>query len=120
MLPMSQFLRGCGAARGRPCHGGGLPGIGSWATAISSNLSWLDSLLNASMILSSMGPVTPLKTDGGKWFASFYALFSGVAFITVISIVAAPIAHRLLHQFHLERDGRGEPDAEPQPGARRK
>ena len=86
-------------------------GIGILGYHHFEHLSWLDSLLNASMILSSMGPVTPLKTDGGKWFASFYALFSGVAFITVISIVSAPIAHRLLHQFHLERDGRSEPDA---------
>jgi hypothetical protein len=78
------------------------------------HLSWLDSLLNASMILSSMGPVTPLRTDAGKWFASFYALFSGVAFITVVGVFFAPIAHRLLHRFHLELDGKGEvepPDA---------
>lgn len=77
------------------------------------HLSWLDSLLNASMILSSEGPVTPLRTDAGKWFASFYALFSGVVFISVISVLSAPIAHRLLHQFHLEL-GRSEvedPDA---------
>jgi hypothetical protein len=67
-------------------------------------LSWLDSLLNASMILSSMGPVSPLHTRAGKLFASAYALFSGVAFITVVGVLFAPIAHRLLHKFHLELD----------------
>ena len=77
------------------------------------HLSWLDSLLNASMILSSMGPVSPLQTVAGKWFASFYALFSGIVFLTVISVLAAPIAHRVLHQFHLARYG------EPPPGNRR-
>jgi hypothetical protein len=66
------------------------------------HLSWLDSLLNASMILSSMGPVAPLQTDEGKLFASFYALFSGVAFITMVGVLSVPIAHRLLHKFHLE------------------
>ena len=70
-------------------------------------LSWLDSLLNASMVLSSMGPVNPVQTDGGKWFASFYALFSGVAFITVIGVLLAPVAHRLLHNFHLEFEAEG-------------
>src|SRR5262245_53322303 len=68
------------------------------------HLSWLDSLLNASMILSSMGPVNSIQTDAGKWFASLYALFSGVAFITVVGVLFGPIAHRLLHKFHLEME----------------
>ncbi len=63
---------------------------------------WLDALLNASMILSGMGPVNELKTAAGKLFASFYALFSGVAFITTIGIMFAPVVHRFLHKFHLE------------------
>jgi ABC-type glycerol-3-phosphate transport system permease component len=66
------------------------------------HLSWLDSLLNAAMILSAMGPVTPLQTDAGKLFASLYALFSGVVFITVVGVLFAPLAHRFLHKFHLE------------------
>jgi len=85
--------------------------IGIWGYHRFEHLSWLDSLLNASMILSSMGPVTPLRTDAGKWFASFYALFSGVAFITVVGVFFAPIVHRLLHRFHLELDGRSEVEA---------
>jgi hypothetical protein len=66
--------------------------------------SWLDSLLNASMILGGMGPVNSLLTPGGKIFAAFYALFSGVAFLVVVGIMMAPVAHRLLHRLHLERD----------------
>jgi hypothetical protein len=63
---------------------------------------WLDSLLNASMILSGMGPTNMIETDAGKWFASFYSLISGVVFITTIGIILAPVAHRVFHRFHLE------------------
>lgn len=66
---------------------------------------WYDSLLNASMILSGMGPVIDEKivlTKSAKIFASCYALFSGVMFITTIGIVLAPIAHRFFHKLHLE------------------
>jgi hypothetical protein len=65
---------------------------------------WLDSLLNASMILGGMGPVGSLETDAAKLFASFYALFSGLVFITVMGIVLAPVAHRVLHVFHLDTE----------------
>ena len=65
------------------------------------NLSWIDSLLNASMLLGGMGPVNPLKTDAGKIFASFYALYSGVVLLASVGILVAPIFHRFLHHFHL-------------------
>ena len=65
------------------------------------NLSWIDSLLNASMILGGMGPVTPLQTNGGKIFASFYAIYSGVILLASVGILIAPIFHRFLHHFHL-------------------
>ncbi len=65
-------------------------------------LSYLDSLLNASMILSGMGPVSAPVTVGGKLFASFYALFSGGVFLTVVAVVLAPVVHRILHHFHWE------------------
>ncbi len=68
----------------------------------TAQIAWLDSLHNASMILSGMGPVVEIKTDCGKWFSSFYALFSGVAFITNIGLLLAPLAHRLFHRLHLE------------------
>ena len=67
-----------------------------------ARLSWVDSLLNASMILGGMGPVDPLPSAAAKIFASCYALFSGVAFIGVAGIMLAPFAHRLLHRFHIE------------------
>jgi len=65
------------------------------------NLSWIDSLLNASMILGGMGPVNPLQTNGGKIFASFYAIYSGVVLLASVGVLAAPIFHRFLHHFHL-------------------
>ena len=65
-------------------------------------MSWTDAFLNASMILSGMGPVSLLKTHGGKLFAGFYALFSGLAFIAIIGLVFAPIIHRFFHKIHLE------------------
>lgn len=67
-------------------------------------LSWIDSLLNASMILGGMGPVAPLRTAGGKIFASFYALYSGVVLLASVGILATPIFHRFLHNFHLAED----------------
>ena len=81
--------------------GGGL-GIGVLGYHFCERLDWLDSLLNASMILSGMGPVDPIKHTAGKWFAAFYALFSGVAFITTAGVIFAPLVHRFLHKFHLE------------------
>src|ERR1041385_5591227 len=72
------------------------------------HLSWLDSFANASMILSGMGPLSPVQTSAGKIFAGCYALFSGVAFLTSIGVVFAPIAHRFLHKFHLEQAARSE------------
>jgi hypothetical protein len=75
--------------------------IGVVGYHVIAGLGWIDSLLNASMILSAMGPVDRLTTDGAKVFASIYALFSGVVFITSISVVLAPVFHRVLHHFHL-------------------
>ena len=68
----------------------------------TADIPWLDSLHNASMILSGMGPVVEIKTVSGKWFSSFYALFSGVVFITNIGIILAPAIHRLVHRLNLE------------------
>jgi hypothetical protein len=69
------------------------------------DLGWVDSLLNASMILTGMGPVSTLSSDAAKLFASAYALFSGVAFLTTFSILIAPILHRILHRLHLNERG---------------
>jgi hypothetical protein len=66
------------------------------------HLPWIDALLNASMILTGMGPVDPLQTVAAKLFASCYALFSGIIFITTSGVLLAPVVHRVLHKFHLE------------------
>jgi len=72
------------------------------------SLSWIDSLLNASMILGGMGPVNPLKTEAGKIFASFYAIYSGVILLASVGILIAPIFHRFLHRFHLADESEDE------------
>jgi hypothetical protein len=71
---------------------------------ITAHLSWIDSLLNASMILGGMGPISPLQGTAAKLFASFYALFCGLVFVGLIAIVIAPFAHRLMHRFHMEEE----------------
>ena len=77
-------------------------GIGVLGYRILEGMAWIDALLNASMILGGMGPLGELRTFGGKLFASFYALFSGVVFLISMGIMAAPIFHRFLHKFHLD------------------
>ena len=77
--------------------------IGMWGYHGFEKLSWLDALLNASMILGGMGPVNTLATTGGKIFASVYALFSGMVFLVVAGLLVAPVAHRILHRMHLDK-----------------
>lgn len=78
--------------------------VGAAGYRATEKLSWLDATLNAAMILTGMGQVSELRTGAGKVFAIGYALFSGVVFLSVVALVLAPIAHRLLHAFHLEED----------------
>jgi len=58
--------------------------LGTAGYHIYGKPSWIDSLLNASMILTGMGPVDHFDTDSAKLFASFYALFSSVAFLSFV------------------------------------
>ena len=67
-----------------------------------AGLGWVDSLLNASMILGGMGPVDKLTSTSAKVFAAGYALFSGLVFIAAMGIILTPVAHRLLHEFHID------------------
>ena len=67
-------------------------------------LSWIDSLVNAAMILGGMGPVNQLDTTAGKVFASFYALYSGIVFLVTAGVLFAPLIHRFLHRFHLQQE----------------
>jgi len=77
-------------------------GLGIIGYHAFAGLPWVDSLLNASMILGGMGPVNPLAGNGAKIFASFYALFSGMIFLVAAGVLLAPVVHRLLHRFHLD------------------
>jgi len=79
--------------------------IGMLGYHFFEKMNFVDSMLNASMILGGMGPVAPLQTSGGKIFAALYALFSGIIFLVVVGIIIAPLAHRLLHRLHLEEGG---------------
>jgi len=67
-------------------------------------LSWLDSYVNAAMLLGGMGPVTELHTQAGKLFAGGYALFAGIVFLVGVGVVFAPVLHRAMHRFHLCED----------------
>ncbi|MBX9990553.1 hypothetical protein [Phreatobacter oligotrophus] len=67
-------------------------------------MGWRDSYLNAAMILSGMGPVTELKTDGGKLFAGTYAIFSGLVIVLATGVVLSPIVQHVLHVFHADTD----------------
>jgi hypothetical protein len=72
--------------------------------AYFERLGWRDAFLNAAMLLGGMGPVETPITPGGKIFAGCYALYAGLVFIVTTGIMGAPVVHRLLHQFHWERD----------------
>lgn len=67
-------------------------------------LNWIDSVYNATMILTGMGPVNTLHHDISKIFASCYAVFGGIVILAITGIILAPLAHRLLHLFHLKED----------------
>ena len=77
-----------------------LVGIGGYHYIAGFN--WIESLLEASMILGGMGPVNQLPNDNAKIFASIYALFSGLVVLALMGIMLAPVVHRVLHQFHVD------------------
>ena len=78
--------------------------IGMAGYRFLEKMSWLDAFVNSAMILSGMGPVGSLQTGAGKFFAGCYALYSGLALITTMGVVFAPVFHRFLHKFHLESE----------------
>ena len=92
-------------ARGMAISGGAIAiglAIGAVGYHTTEGLSWLDATVNAAMLLAGEGPLAPLRSDAGKVFATVYALFSGVVFITAVSVLLAPVVHRFLHHMHLE------------------
>ena len=78
--------------------------MGAAGYHFTEGIPWLDATLNASMILSGMGPVNELHSTAGKLFATLYALYSGIAFLTTVAILFAPIIHRFLHGLHVQID----------------
>ena len=70
----------------------------------TTDMGLIDALHNAAMILGGMGlvDVAKVSSENAKLFSSFYALFSGVVFITNIGIILAPALHRLFHRLHVE------------------
>ena len=85
-------------------------GIGTLGYHFIGDVPWIDAMLNAAMILTGMGPVDKMETTAGKLFATFYALYSGVAFLTMVAVMLAPLYHRLLHHFHLDTEDDAEAD----------
>ncbi len=79
-------------------------GIGTAGYAHFAGLGLIDAFLNASMILTGMGPVDRMETAAGKLFAGIYAIYSGVAFLTFCGVLFTPLYHRFLHKFHLEME----------------
>ncbi len=81
--------------------------IGTWGYFYFGHISLTDAFYNAAMILTGMGPVSEMTTTAAKLFLSFYALFSGIAFLSTVAVIFAPIAHRLLHILHLQENENG-------------
>ena len=69
-----------------------------------ADLDWVDAFLNAAMLLSGMGPVAELRTDGAKIFAGLYAIWSGIVILATVGLMLAPVVGHALHRFHLETD----------------
>ncbi len=103
LLPRREFIRRLGWS----LTAGGVLLIFSLSIGIIGyhelgGLAWIDAFLDASMILSGMGPISPLHDDAAKLFAGCYAIYCGIALIGTTGVILAPVIHRALHKFHLE------------------
>jgi hypothetical protein len=78
--------------------------IGIWGYHVFAGLGWLDSFQMACLILTGMGPTVTMTSAGAKIFSSLYALYSGVAFLSICAVFFAPAIHRFLHKLHLDED----------------
>jgi hypothetical protein len=85
-------------------------GLGAVGYHALGGLPWVDAVLNAAMILTGMGPVDRMEGTPAKLFAAGYALYSGVAFVTTVAVLFAPVVHRFLHALHLEEAGEEQPE----------
>ena len=104
LLPRDQFLKRLARHGGFACLiiFGSLT-IGMFGYHFIEGHDWIEAYADAAMILSGMGPLTPLRTDAGKVFAGTYALFSGIVFLGTLGLFIVPLAHRMLHHLHLEK-----------------
>ena len=86
--------------------------MGSCGYHFIAGLDWIDAFYNSSMILTGMGPVsdTPMRNASSKLFSSFYALYSGIAFLSMVATLLAPVAHRFMHRLHMEFEDEEEED----------
>jgi hypothetical protein len=94
-------------------------GIGMIGYRESMGMAWIDAFVNASMILSGMGPLAAPQTVAAKLFAGTYALFSGLAVLAIAGVVFAPAVHRFLHYLHIEADAAGARVPSPRRGSRK-
>jgi len=118
LLPFPQFLRRIGLAIGLALLlAGSALLLGTLGYHGIAGLGWIDAEFNAAMILTGMGPVDPMPTPAAKLFASAYALFSGIVFLTSMGIVLTPVFHRVVHRFHLDEDDDARPRKSPAPPA---
>ena len=107
LLPRRQFLQRLAQSGGivlALVMGSLLVGMAGYH--LLEGLQWIDAFLNASMLLGGMGPVDVPHSYGGKFFAGCYALYCGLVVILIAGLLLAPVAHRLLHKFHVENDER--------------
>ena len=105
LLPKREFVHRLGWS---VAAGGGLVafslGLGMLGYHYLAGLAWIDAFLDSAMILSGMGPLSPLAGSTAKLFAGFYAIYCGIALIATTGVILAPVIHRSLHQFHLQLD----------------
>src|SRR5213594_13841 len=80
--------------------------VGMWGYEHYEHLAWRDAFVNTSMLLGGMGPVDPLRTNGGKVFAGIFALYAGMVFLVVAGLLLVPVIHRIAHLFHFEGEPR--------------
>lgn len=106
LLTMRQFLRRMAS---HVVYALILIGV-TWCVGVLGNMSfedinWHDAVLNVALIVAGIGPFVLPVTVGGKIFFSLYGIFVGLVFMATLGVVLAPVAHRLLHKFHLDQDG---------------
>ena len=78
--------------------------IGMFGYHYLARFAWIDSFLNAAMLLGGMGPVGDIPTQSGKLFAGLYALYAGLVLIAAAAVLLTPVLHRVMHRLHLEDD----------------